>query len=164
MIMDVDIEERPDEDESLEGVSSDEMGKLFNEAKAVKMLNLRRILSAGGGDDPERGAEAMKHSQVALKAISIQLNILSEEFRRELGRGRSEKVDTIFEAMADVPKMKAMVSRDAIRDQVLDNLKAMLDEEERIAAKAARTFSGGTERIAAKAARTFSGVPARGRE
>ena len=129
--MDIDMEDRPDDDECLEGVSPDKMEKLFDEANAVKMLNLQRILSAQAGDDPERGADAMKHSQVALKAISIQLKILSEEFRRKLSHGRSEKVDTIFEAMVEVPKMKALVSRDVIREQVLDNLKEMLDEEER---------------------------------
>jgi len=129
--MDIEMEDGPNDEESLEGVSPDKMGKLFDEANAVKMLNLQRILSAQAGDDPERGADAMKHSQVALKAISIQLKILSEEFRRKLSHGRSEKVDTIFEAMVEVPKMKALVSRDSIRDQVLDNLKDMLDEEER---------------------------------
>ena len=109
---------------------SDKMQRLYTEADAVKMLNLRQILRARAGSGPEGSAEAMKSSQLALKAIMLQLKILSEEFRQEGQRVVPEKIELIWEAMSRVPSLRGLVSRGAIREQVMENLREMFEGEE----------------------------------
>lgn len=109
--------------------SVDKMGKLYNEANALKMVSIQRILQAEAQKDPERAAEAFRHSQIALRAILIQLKILSEDAKQDRDRGQSASIDAIWTAMLAVPKLKALVSSDTVRKKVLENLEEMIKKE-----------------------------------
>ena len=94
------------------------------------MFNFQRIFQAEAARDPERAADAMKHMRIALNAISVQYKILSEEIKQKQGANASEKVDAIWNAIYEVPKLKSIVSREAVRKKVLENLEQMMEEEE----------------------------------
>ena len=105
------------------------MSRLYDEANAVKMLNFRRILQAQAAGDPKSRAEALQSSQMALKAIKLQLNILAEEVRRNPGKSGPVQLAAMWEAMLGVPALKSLVSRGAVRDQVMEQLGELMEEK-----------------------------------
>jgi len=122
-----------DEKEVLDEESPGKMERLYDEVNALKMAALGRVFQADALKDPERALEAMKHMRMALNAITVQLKILSEEERQRRSPVPSPRVEAIWNAVFEVPKLKPILSREAVRKKVLENLEEMMKGEKSVA-------------------------------
>jgi len=105
------------------------MDKLYYEAQAIKMTNLGAYLKASRSDSAQEG-NVLKLSQMALKAIELQLKILGNRARDENNERLPESVEIIWEAMMEVPALRGLLARESIRERILDNLKGHGEEAE----------------------------------
>lgn len=103
--------------------SSERFEQLYSEAQAVKMLNLKSIIQAKAAPGPDAVSEDLKHSQMALKAIEIQLRILGEKLKNEKSEALPKEFTEIWDVMTQVPNVRAVLSRNVIKEQILTNLR-----------------------------------------
>ena len=101
---------------------------LYEEAQALKMSSIRKFLKISGGEAQE--GKARNLSQMALKAINLQLRILSEEARHEDRLGLSPSVDVIWEVLSNLPELKSILGREEIRTALIAALEERSDQDE----------------------------------
>jgi uncharacterized protein with HEPN domain len=103
--------------------SSERFERLYSEAQAVKMLNLKSIIQEKAAPGPDAISEDLKHSQMALKAIEIQLRILGEKLKNEKSEALPKEFREIWDVLTQVPMVKAVLSRNVIMEQIIKNLR-----------------------------------------
>jgi hypothetical protein len=108
--------------------SGERLWLLYDEAQALKMSSIRKYLKISGSEEQE--GEAQKLSQIVLKAIDLQLRILSEDDKRDDRSGLSPSVDVIWDVMSNLPEVKAILGREEIRDALIAALEERSDQDE----------------------------------
>lgn len=101
--------------------------RLYEEAQALKMSSIRKFLKISGGEVQD--TEAQKLSQMVLKAIELQLRILSEEAKRDDRPGFSPPVDVIWEVLSNLPEVKSILGREEIRNALIAALEERSDQD-----------------------------------
>ncbi len=104
--------------------SPERLENLYMQAEALKMVNLKNSMDAGANSGADSEKIAAKSSQLVIKAIELQLRILSE--RSKQGSGNQLELDVILKAMQSVPHLGPLLHRKA----VLDQIKEALDKDE----------------------------------
>ncbi len=105
------------------GATLTRMAKLFDEVQAVKMMSLKHIVHPSGMEEGAAEGDGLKHSQMALKSIEIQLRILAEQLKRSAGAELPLKLAVIWEAITGASTLKPMIGRPPVLDEVIANLK-----------------------------------------
>ena len=103
--------------------------QLFLQAETVKMINLRKFMEFQNEKGRESERDEAKLSQLVFKAIEIQLRILGEQNRQVASRHAPPAVEEVWEAMLLVPEVGALLVRDAVRTEILENLKEKMETQ-----------------------------------
>jgi hypothetical protein len=98
------------------------ISKLFDEVQAVKMLSLARIVQPGTEEGSTEG-DGLKHSQMALKSIEIQLRILAELVKRPGGAELPIQFAVIWEIISNASHLKPIIGRSPVLDELITDLK-----------------------------------------
>ena len=99
------------------------MAKLLDEVQAVKMLSLQRSLQSSGAEESGADGEGLKHGQMVLKAVEIQLRILGEQIKRLGGAGLPLELEVIWEAVSGASLLRPVIGRAPVLAEVIARLK-----------------------------------------
>ncbi len=95
---------------------------LYSQSEAIKMVSMQYFLEAEKSRGMENDGAAMKLSQMALKAIELQLRIVSESKRHDRTENPPLPED-VWETMLELPGVGPLLRRDRIKDELVKRLK-----------------------------------------
>jgi len=97
--------------------------QLYEQAQALKMLNFKQFMDSAQSPESDPEKTGIKLSQMVIKAIEIQLKILSEKARHHGPKGPGAEVEVIWEALLRVPRVGPIARRTDIREELAEILK-----------------------------------------
>ena len=102
------------------------MDQLYDHSEAVKMVSLQAFMALGRQDDGANEAAVTKLSQMALKAIEIQLRILAESGKQ----GKDQKPalpQEVWDALLDTPSVGSLLRQPRVHDKLVDQLRRLAE-------------------------------------
>jgi hypothetical protein len=96
--------------------------ELYGEVQILKMSGLKKFIKESRSADSGSESDISKQAQQVIKAIETQLRILGEQCKVPPNPMRYPPVEVIWEAMWEIPELRALLARDSIRKRVADNL------------------------------------------
>ncbi|MFO8058664.1 MAG: hypothetical protein R6V10_15365 [bacterium] len=106
----------------------DKLAALYSQSEAIKMVSLQYFLQSEKTSGMEKDGIAMKLSQMALKAIELQLRILAETARHDKP-AEAPVPSQVWEVMQDLPGVGPLLRRDKIKDELVKRLKEKAREQ-----------------------------------
>lgn len=117
--------------ENAEITEAEKLDQLFDEAQMIKVSGLSGYFELAGQGETT-WAEALKVSQLAVKAMEIQLKIISMRSKKDPGEAAPEEtqaLERVWNAMLEVPALRALLMRDSVRQSIADALKKSREKQ-----------------------------------
>jgi|GEM_PF-5152117 len=99
--------------------------ELYSQSEAVKMVNLQNFL------DAQKNAEkdvSLKLSQMALKAMELQLRILSETSRHD-DTSQHVMPREVWDTLLELPGVGPLLRRQKVQDELVRRLREKAQKE-----------------------------------
>ncbi|HUT54602.1 MAG TPA: hypothetical protein VM658_14525 [bacterium] len=100
-----------------------QVSKLFAEVQAVKMLSLRYVVQPSGPEEAGADGDGLKHGQMVLKSIEIQLRIIAEQLKGMGGVELPRELGVIWEAISGASRLKPVIGRGAVLSEIIAGLR-----------------------------------------